>query len=182
MHDKRRPSLTDSYQRRPRFEKSAFSGENQRCQILAKKGFLSARGLSAGLAIILYSRQFQLGVLLHLTPPSGAESGKTNWGSDGFAKSAMAMILAEFDTLGVSKHELLTYVIGGAATETQAAASEVCIRRSLWNLGLVPSACDVGGCQLRSVWLDVESGRIIVRSGSTEQGMLRSQESLVAAS
>ena len=182
MQDKKRPQLSDSSQRRARFEKSAFSGDGQRCQILAKKGFLSARDLSAGVAIILYSRQFQLGVLLHLSSLSGAESGKASWSSDGFAKSAMAMILAEFGTLGVAKDELVTYVVGGAATDGQPAVSEVGVRRAMWNLGLVPSACDVGGRQLRSVWLDVESGRIIVRSVSTEQEMLRSQEALGTAS
>jgi chemotaxis receptor (MCP) glutamine deamidase CheD len=182
MQDKKLPQFTDSAQPRSRLEKSAFSGDNQRCQILAKKGFLSARGLSSSLAIIIYSRQFQLGVLLHLSAPGGADARRLPWAEDGFAKSAMAMILAEFGTLGVSKEELVTYAVGGATTEDQPPVTEVAIKRALWHLGLVPSACDVGGFQSRSVWLDVESGRIIVRSVSTKQAILGSPEAVCAVS
>ena len=48
-------------------------GANKKCQILVKKGFLSARDLTSDLALLVYSQEFQLGVLLHLSPSGSLE-------------------------------------------------------------------------------------------------------------
>jgi chemotaxis receptor (MCP) glutamine deamidase CheD len=139
-------------------EKSPKSGPP--CQILAKKGFLTARNLTSGVALLVYSRDFQLGVLLHL---AGFDEGP-RIDDQTFTKSAMAMILNEFQTLGVRRRDLLTYAVGGSAQGGKAEASPVVLRRLLWRYGLALSASDLGGRQSRSVWMDVETGRIIIRS------------------
>ena len=131
------------------------------CQILAKKGFITARNITSGVAILVYSREFQLGVLFHL-PTDDAESPSSE--DQAFAKSAMSMILSEFQTLGVRSGDLLTYAIGGSAIDGKNEASAVDVRRTLWSHGLSLSAADLGGHQVRSIWMDVESGRTIIRS------------------
>jgi chemotaxis receptor (MCP) glutamine deamidase CheD len=132
--------------------------DREKCQILAKKGFLVARNTTSGLVLLVYSKEFQLGVLLHLPVPGLDTQDQT------FAKSAIAMILAEFETLGVPRKDLLTYVIGGSATDTLPEISRLTVQRILWTHGLPLSACDLGGRQIRSIWMDVETGRTIVRS------------------
>jgi chemotaxis receptor (MCP) glutamine deamidase CheD len=137
------------------------ASDREKCKILAKKGFLVARNTTSGLVMLIYSKEFQLGVLLHLPLPG---STVVDSAAQIFAKSAIAMILAEFETLGVRRRDLLTYVIGGSATDTLPEVSKLTVQRALWSHGLSLSACDLGGSQLRSIWMDVESGRTIVRS------------------
>jgi chemotaxis receptor (MCP) glutamine deamidase CheD len=133
---------------------------DQRCQILVKKGFLKAQNITSGLVLLAYSKEFKLGVLLHL-PSANDDSSR-----QAFAQSAVPMILSEFEALGVARSELVTYVVGGSATDSAPSISKLAAKRLLWNYGLLLSACDLGGHQIRSVWMDVESGRTIVRSES----------------
>lgn len=154
----------------------------EKCQILVKKGFLTARNLTSGVALLVYSQEFQLGVLLHL--PSLALPGKPSDTNDGdaFSKPALAMILAEFETLGVAKADLLTYAIGGSAINGLPETSSTVVRRMLWSHGLVLSASDLGGNQIRSIWMDVENGRTIIRSQPIPNSAAQSEDPLRVAS
>jgi chemotaxis receptor (MCP) glutamine deamidase CheD len=143
---------------------SAIAADSEKCQILAKKGFLSARGITSGLVLLVYSKQFQLGVLLRLPELREQLSLTIETEEELFAKSAISMIMAEFETLGVKKERLVTYVVGGSSSAGGREVSRVSVKRALWKYGLTPSACDVGGKQVRSIWMEVESGRTIVRS------------------
>jgi chemotaxis receptor (MCP) glutamine deamidase CheD len=140
------------------------------CQILTKKGFLTARNLTSGVALLIYSREFQLGVLFPLSdiPLSNIGDGlqlETQVDeTQSFTKSGIAMILTEFQTLGVRRRELLTYAIGGSAVDGKPEVTTVMIRRTLWKHGLSLTASDLGGNQVRSLWMDVETGRTIIRS------------------
>jgi chemotaxis receptor (MCP) glutamine deamidase CheD len=162
----------------------------EKCQILAKKGFLVARNMTGGLVLLVYSKEFQLGVLLQLPlPASQGGPGSPDADSQGraFAKSAIAMILAEFESLGVVRKELMTYVIGGSATDDLPEVQKLAVQRTLWGYGLSLSACDLGGEQVRSVWMDVASGRTIIRSHSMTaslmtDGSLATQSPLPVAS
>ncbi len=151
-----------------------------RCKILAKKGFLSARNLTTGIALLLYSREFQLGVLFHL--PLGSESPVLDSDDQVFAHSAMAMILREFQALGVRKQDLITYAVGGSSRDGESAAIKTMVRRTLWNHELTLCASDLGGQQMRSIWLDVENGRTIVRSERIQLAVSQSTSQFCAAS
>jgi chemotaxis receptor (MCP) glutamine deamidase CheD len=143
---------------------SSLPCDSEKCQILAKKGFLNAKRITTGLVLLVYSQGFQLGVLLHLPSLNSSNTAGIDSQEQAFAKAAIAMILAEFETLGVSRNELVTYAIGGSASEGTREVTKLAMKRALWSYGLPLSACDLGGKQIRSVWMDVESGRIIVRS------------------
>ena len=145
-------------------------GAANRCQILAKKGFLTVRDVTSGVALLLYSQEFRLGVLLQLSSSCDLGVPAAHDDVDGFAKPALALILSEFETLGVTKTELLTYAIGGSAQDGAPEASALALRRALWDYGLVLSASDLGGHQVRSIWMDVESGRTIIRSQPLAKG------------
>jgi chemotaxis receptor (MCP) glutamine deamidase CheD len=155
---------------------------NEKCQILVKKGFLTARNVTTGVALIVYSSEFQLGVLLHLPPLCTPDLADLNFQGDAFAKTALTMILAEFESLGVAKSDLLIYAIGGSAADGMPAVSKAAARRALSRYGLGLSACDLGGHQMRSVWLDVQSGRTIIRSGPISMGGAQSESPLSVAS
>lgn len=149
MQDTQRTDTQDTLEVKPRLP----------CQILAKKGYLTARGLTSGVALLVYSAEFQLGVLFHLPPFDIVQAEDQS-----YAKSAMAMILAEFQTLGVSHRDLLTYAIGGSAIDGKPEVTTLMVRRALWNHGLSLTSGDLGGTQSRSIWMDVETGRTIIRS------------------
>jgi len=154
--------------------------QREKCQILAKKGFLVAKNVTSGLILLVYSAEFQLGVLVHL-PTASAASG-TDTQHQAFTKSAMALILSEFETLGVSRNHLLTYVIGGSAEDALPEVSKITVQRTLWNYGLPLSASDLGGKLSRSIWMDVENGRTIVRSEPIPASPLSLHSPLQAAS
>jgi chemotaxis receptor (MCP) glutamine deamidase CheD len=140
------------------------ASQREKCQILAKKGFLVARNVTSRLVLLVYSNEFQLGVLIHLPSPSAAAFPGADTQDQVFAKSAVALILSEFETLGVSRNNLLTYVIGGSQVDIIPEVSKLAVQRVLWGYGLPLSASDLGGKLVRSIWMDVETGRTIVRS------------------
>ena len=158
------------------------AAEREKCQILAKKGFLVARNTTMGMVLLVYSKEFQLGVLLHLGDQTAQGSGILDGQNHSFTKTAVAMILSEFETLGVRRSELETYVIGGSRTEGVPAVSKASIQRLLWNYGLSLTGCDLGGRLVRSVWMDVETGRIIIRSEPMSKGSIRGGASMSVAS
>jgi chemotaxis receptor (MCP) glutamine deamidase CheD len=163
MQNNQRSKISTSPRLRPSAPASEVSGENEKCKILATKGFLIARNLTSDVAILVHSNEFQLGAMLHLNSP-GKEESENVVAGDAFAKSALAMILAEFETLGVTRTSLNTYAIGGSVADGFPGVTDSAMRSALAQYGLSPSNCDLGGTQMRSVWLDVETGRIIVRS------------------
>jgi chemotaxis receptor (MCP) glutamine deamidase CheD len=134
------------------------------------------------MVLLVYSREFQLGVLLHLGEQSAQGSGSLDGQDQAFTKTAVAMILSEFETLGVRRSELETYVIGGSRTESLPAVSKASIQRLLWNYGLSLTGCDLGGRQIRSVWMDVETGRTIIRSEPMKKGSFPGGASMSVAS
>ena len=138
--------------------------ENSRCQIMIKKGFLTAKNITSDVVLLLYSLEFQLGVLLPLPLFSNDQASETSGEERAYMQSAMAMILNEFRTLGVKKRELLVYAVGGAEAGETVATSDLAVKSALWAHSLALSASDLGGNQARSVWMDVETGRIIIRS------------------
>jgi len=136
------------------------ASQSHRCKVLAKKGFLTLKNVTSSLAVLLYSSDFQLGALFHLpAPQAGLLSEELS-----FANSAMTMILTEFQSLGVRKEDVVTYAIGGSATEDTQAVSAAMVRDTLSTHGLTLTASDLGGRQTRSIWMDVETGRTIIRS------------------
>lgn len=147
---------------RPNTVKNIQNEPVERCKILAKKGFLSARNITNGVALLLYSREFQLGVLLNL--PLSDDASVVESDEYVFAQSAMALILTEFQTLGVRKKQLVSYAVGGSCAEGATENTKVLVQRTLWRHGLTLSASDLGGQQTRSIWMDVETGRTIIRS------------------
>lgn len=142
----------------------AESRLSEKCQILVKKGFLTAKNVTSGVALLLHSKEFQLGVLLQL-PANFAEASRAN-GDDSaaFAKNALSLIISEFEILGVKRSDLTTYAIGGSAVNGCREMRPAAIRRALWDYGIPLSAKDLGGNQSRSIWMDVETGRTIIRS------------------
>jgi chemotaxis receptor (MCP) glutamine deamidase CheD len=161
-------------------EASTSQRTGDKCQILVKKGFLTAKNVTSGVTLLLYSKEFQLGVLFNL-PPFGA-TGRSEMDGDTFAKTALTMVLAEFKSLGVAKADLVTYVIGGSAAEGKPEVQAARARRALWSHGLVLSACDLGGYQRRSIWMDVQSGRTIIRSEPISKGAAQCGDSFSVAS
>jgi chemotaxis receptor (MCP) glutamine deamidase CheD len=166
----------------PRTAAIQSASPREKCQILAKKGFLVAKNVTSGLVLLIYSAEFQLGVLIHLPVASGPASVGADAQHQAFTKSAMALILSEFESLGVSRSRLLTYVIGGSATDAAPEISKLTVQRTLWSYGLPLSASDLGGQLLRSIWMDVENGRTIVRSEPLPSSHLSIHSPLKAAS
>ena len=133
-------------------------------KILTQAGFLVARDLTSEVVLLVYSQEFKLGVLLYLPQFSSGAVTDENLQDQTFAQSAIAMILSEFRMLGVVPEQLLTYVIGGSGAGASNATVKQGVQRSLRSYGLTLSASDLGGSQIRSIWMDVASGRTIVRT------------------
>jgi chemotaxis receptor (MCP) glutamine deamidase CheD len=126
--------------------------EPNSCKIALTHGLLIARNVHSDLLLVFYAPTVKLGMMLRL----GDNPDQTT-----FAMSALSMVLAELSVLGVRRHELLVYEIGGLAPGSR---SLRCLRQLLTSKNISIRASDVGNNQVRSAWLSLDSGRFIVRS------------------
>lgn len=164
MQDNKRLNPANGWNNELAVPRSTSLKKNGRCQILAKQGFLSLKNVTSGLALLVYSSEFHLGVLFQLPPADTDQPSDVMSEDRSFAKSAMAMILTEFEALGVRKRDLVTYAIGGSAADGIPETSVSMVRRTVASHGLTLTSSDLGGSQRRSIWMDVATGRTIIRS------------------
>jgi hypothetical protein len=126
------------------------------CKIALAHGKLIAQDIIFDLLLTFYEPTVKLGMMLRLG---------NNRDQIAFATSALSMVLAELSALGVRRHDLAVYEIGGLAPTSK---SLRCIRRLLASENIAVRATDLGNNQVRSAWLSLDSGRLIIRAKHKE--------------
>lgn len=132
---------------------------------------LVSYGLGSCLAIALHAPQRQLGALAHTLLPT-ARSGVAERQTK-FVDSTVRLLVQEFAERGISQHELVAKLAGGAnmfsavgiAPDNGIGLRNIqTARQILADLGIPVVAEDVGGTSGRTVEFDPASGRLLVRS------------------
>ena len=142
-------------------------GTNE-CRLSVKGERLVARGVFSDVVIAMHVSSVKFAGLLRFTVSS--EHGRNDWKAvQGFLEAALGEVFDGLRSMGFEPRNLAVYIIGGAdllsTKESQSTKRlHLAARRALWQEGIVVKGDDLGGNHARSIWLDGDSGRLIVRS------------------
>ncbi len=133
---------------------------------------LACFGLGSCIDLCAYDPMTKVAGMVHIVLP---ESNHNNHGiaAAKYADIAVPLLLEEMTRLGALRSRLVVKLIGGAQM-IQAAGFESALdmgtrnlemtKKTLASEGIRISGTDTGGTQGRSVWLSVDSGKVMVRT------------------
>jgi chemotaxis protein CheD len=105
-----------------------------------------------------------------------------------FADTAIPLLLQAAVAKGADKRRLVVYAAGGAQIMNDNSGFNIgkrnclALRKALWKFGLVAHAEDTGGSIVRTVRLEVGSGRVWLQSPQGGRWELIPRRAVVAAS
>ncbi len=137
---------------------------------------LAAYGLGSCICVCLFDPVAKVGGMAHIVLPISNPSAPGP-PSTKYADVALPALLQQVMKLGASKRRLTVKLVGGARM-IQAAGFDDAIEMGVRNLemvkkavaaeGLTITSAETGGHQGRSVWLHLESCRVMVRVAGGE--------------
>jgi len=135
--------------------------------------------LGSCLGIAVYDFSLKRAGLLHcMLPDSSIDRNKAAGNPCMYVDSGMKVLLDNFYQNGSLKKNLIIRVAGGSSSKVNEEEdffkighrNFVSLRKYLWNEGLMLKAYDVGGYGSRTVTLEVESGKMLIKAkGSIKQ-------------
>lgn len=133
---------------------------------------LAALGLGSCVAVILHDPEHRVGAMAHVVLPSQSLS-RDRERPGRFAELAVPLLLGEMETLGVDRRQVTARLVGGASmfgalipagSMHMGQRNVSACRTAVRSAGLRVVAEDVGGERGRSIWFDVATGQVQVRS------------------
>ena len=128
--------------------------------------------LGSCIAVALHDPCARVAGLLHFMLPepmgNAHHAGENPWM---YATTGLPLLLAQAIELGATKRTMHVRLIGGAQVfDDQGLFSigkknHVAVRKLLWREGILVQGEAVGGCESRTVWLEVGTGKVRVRQG-----------------
>jgi chemotaxis protein CheD len=135
--------------------------------------------LGSCLGIAVYDFNLKRAGLLHcMLPDSSLDRNKAAGNPYMYVDSGMKVLLDNFYRNGSLKKNLVIRVAGGSSSKVNEEEdffkighrNLVSLRKYLWNEGLMLKAHDVGGYGSRTVTLEVENGKMLIKAkGSIKQ-------------
>jgi chemotaxis protein CheD len=129
--------------------------------------------LGSCLGITVYDFRLKRAGLLHcMLPDSSMDRGKAAGNPFLYVDSGMKVLLDDFFRNSSRKNDLIIRVAGGSSSKKNeeedffqiGRRNFVSLRKYLWNEGLMLKAYDVGGYGSRTVTLEVENGKMLIKS------------------
>jgi chemotaxis protein CheD len=148
------------------------------CQITRERdAHLITYGLGSCIGVGLYDPAVNVGGLLHvLLPEASLDAEKAARNPCMFADTGLTEILSRCVNQGAIKSRMKVWIAGGASVMDSGGVfnigkrNQLAIKKTLWKLGLMIHAEDVGGTCSRTVRLNLADGTFWVRpSGAPEQ-------------
>jgi chemotaxis protein CheD len=135
--------------------------------------------LGSCLGIAVYDLKLKRAGLLHcMLPDSSIDRNKAAGNPCLYVDSGMKVLLHDFYRNGSLKNNLIIRAAGGASSKVNeeedffqiGRRNFVSLRKYLWDEGLLLKSYDIGGYGSRTVTLEVESGKMLIKSkGSFKQ-------------
>jgi len=135
--------------------------------------------LGSCLGITVYDFKLKRAGLLHcMMPDSSIDRDKAAGNPCLYVDTGMKTLLDSFYRRGSRKNDLIIRVAGGSSSKVNeeedffqiGRRNFVSLRKYLWDEGLMLKAYDVGGYGSRTVTLEVENGKMLIKSkGSLKQ-------------
>ncbi|MDI6741524.1 MAG: chemotaxis protein CheD [Smithella sp.] len=132
--------------------------------------------LGSCLGVTVYDFRLKRAGLLHcMLPDSNIDRDKAAGNPSLYVDSGLKVLLDNFYRNGSRKNNLIIRVAGGSSSKENREEdffkighrNFVSLRKYLWDAGLLLKAYDVGGYGSRTVTLEVESGKMLVKSKGT---------------
>lgn len=129
--------------------------------------------LGSCLGVAVYDFRLKRAGLLHcMLPDSNIDRAKAAANPYLYVDTGMKAVLDYFYRNGSRKSDLIIRVAGGSSSKENenedffqiGRRNFVSLRKYLWNEGLMLKAYDVGGYGSRTVTLEVENGKMIIKS------------------
>lgn len=148
--------------------------------------------LGSCLGITAYDPTARVGGLLHAMLPQGSlNTEKAVENPYMFVDTGLPRLFEACYRQGAIKNRLVITVSGGAAMKSVGGGGDdffqigkrniVMLRKTLWNEGILLKASDVGGDVARTLTLDISSGEVVTRTGTTSSVLLPARAHAVAA-
>jgi chemotaxis protein CheD len=131
--------------------------------------------LGSCVAVVLWEPTLRIGGMLHYLLPTekGARPGEK--APEAFADVGIPRLFEAMYRAGAKKENILVRAAGGAAMgATQdvfaiGARNQTALKKILWKNSVSIRAEDLGGSVSRTVWLEVGSGKVFVRTPDQER-------------
>lgn len=129
--------------------------------------------LGSCLGITIYDPVARVGGLLHvMLPTSSIDAGKAKDNPFMFIDTGVPRLFVDSYKLGARKERIIARVAGGACLHANdeddffhiGKRNFTALRQLLWKNGVLLKAHDVGGHDSRTMTLELETGRVSVRS------------------
>ncbi len=133
--------------------------------------------LGSCLGIAVYDAQSKIGGILHvMMPQAGTNPEKAMKNPFMFVDTGVPQFFQDLYALGVVRDHMVVKVAGGATSGEGGIdrfaigrRNYVMLKRMFWQNGILIEAEDVGGSQARSMFLEIGSGRLRLKSGGQEK-------------
>lgn len=137
--------------------------------------FLITYALGSCIAVAIYDPLPRVGGLLHyMLPDSSLDAAKARERPFMFADTGIPILFERAYGLGACKSRLQVSVIGGAQLISGAdrfnigKRNHLALRKIFWKAGILVRHEDVGGTTSRTVRLELQDGRVMLRKGQSE--------------
>jgi len=134
--------------------------------------------LGSCLGITIYDPVVHVGGMLHvMLPTSSVDPVKAKTNPYMFVDTGVPQLFTESYNYGAKKERMIVKVAGGSSTNSNEAEdffkigkrNFVLLRKVLWKNGVLLKAHDVGKNYSRTMSLDLNSGKIIVKIGGKNE-------------
>jgi chemotaxis protein CheD len=132
---------------------------------------LETHALGSCIGVMLYDSTAKIAGMLHFQLPSAAASPERAAEMPTmFADTGMTHLVHQMRRLGADPRRLRVKLAGGAEMLNDAKIFDigrrnyVAIRKILWQMGLLVDAEAIGGCNPRTVWMNVADGGVTIKS------------------
>lgn len=129
--------------------------------------------LGSCIAVAMHDPSARVGGLLHFMLPDSTMATDRGRGNPMmFADTGVPALLEQIVQLGASKQRIRVFIAGGAQVLDQEGffnigkRNHVSLRKVLWKSGLFLHGEATGGTVSRTAWLEVSSGRFLIKEGS----------------
>jgi len=140
---------------------------------------IATYALGSCIAVIAYDWRRKTGGLLHvMLPDSSLDPKKAAINPYVYADTGVPALLREMDSMGSPKTQLRWSLAGGARMMADSShfaigkRNHMALKKIFWQLGMFVEHEDIGGEESRSVWLDLRTGRIDLRKGTSVEQVL----------
>ncbi|MEW5924077.1 MAG: chemotaxis protein CheD [Candidatus Zixiibacteriota bacterium] len=131
--------------------------------------------LGSCIGVAVYDPVAVVGGLLHIMLPlSDSSPDKAQLKPGMFADTGLNLLLKRLRLKGAVKERMIVSIAGGSTMMDQSNFFNIgqrnyaAIRKVLWKESILIKAQDIGGSLSRTMWLEMKTGRVIVKSTKGE--------------